>query len=307
MSMADMQVAPAGRAGREPGGEGGTMELHIAHFSDPHIQADEERPLLGLNTEERFRAAVESLGSAGIELDAAVLTGDLTNSGHEGAYAKVQAALAWARERLVCPIYFTLGNHDDRRNFSRVFLSGRMPEDGERINEAVDIKGYRLLLLDSNGPLPGSPGSFTADQLAWLSGQLAAAAGKPTLIAFHHPPVASPLKFQGGFDPESLSAFEAILTGHTQVIGLLHGHLHIDLGSTFKGIGVNVCGGTGFGFQPLARDLLDFVDRSTFSLLTCGERGFAAATVDAGAAAKRLFKYDPGRDRPDLLKRAMGG
>ncbi len=48
----------------------------------------------------------------------------------------------------------------------------------------------RLIVVDTTRP-DESPGALSADRLAWLNAQLAAAPGLPTLVAMHHPPFAT--------------------------------------------------------------------------------------------------------------------
>ncbi len=92
---------------------------------------------------------------------------------------------------------------------------------------AADLGPLRLVALDTT--VPGEDGGrLDADRLAWLDATLAAVPEQPTLLAMHHPPVATGLP---AFDAIGLpvadrAALAEIVGRSPQVRRLVAGHVH---------------------------------------------------------------------------------
>jgi Icc protein len=109
-----------------------------------------------------------------------VLAGDLTDLGQPAAYEHLKSIIA----RLPIPVHITLGNHDDRPSFLAAFGSDFAAETG-KVDKVIDIKGYRVILLDSSEP-GRVDGVLEETQIAWLRARLAEAADRPVIVILHH-------------------------------------------------------------------------------------------------------------------------
>ncbi|NNE12357.1 MAG: phosphodiesterase, partial [Ilumatobacter sp.] len=94
------------------------------------------------------------------------------------------------------------------------------------IDVVVDLDGVRLVALDTT--IPGShEGRLTEAQLTWLDARLAEAPDVPTIVAQHHPPVASGVRSMDDACGFADGGAEAdVLRRHSHVEAVLSGHLH---------------------------------------------------------------------------------
>ncbi len=175
--------------------------------------------------------------------DVVVVTGDLADHGLPQEYAEVGRLLGRLAPVpvLVCP-----GNHDRREPMTTQLLGGRVGLTGAGepgpVNQAFDIGGVRFLMCDSS--IPGRDEGLLDDTtLDWLEEQLAGAAGTPSFVCFHHPPVSLHVPSIDALrllEPERLAS---VLRRHEQVVAVLCGHAHTAAASTFAGRPVLVAPG----------------------------------------------------------------
>jgi Icc protein len=196
----------------------------VAHLTDCHVGATDAPA--------RLRRALDHLARCDPPPDVVVLSGDVADHGLDAEYAELVGLLADVRVPLVvCP-----GNHDVREAYERHLGAS------ERV---VDVGPYRLVALDSLVAAPPGGridhGELSDASLALLDEALAA--GRPTFVVLHHPPVPvhvdlmDPIRLR---DPERL---EAVLRRHRGVVAVLVGHAHTMAATTFAGLPVLVGGG----------------------------------------------------------------
>lgn len=194
---------------------------------------------------QRLDAVVRSLLAARPAPDLVLVTGDLTEHGDVDSYRQLRDAFA----PLGCRVHYALGNHDLRAGFVEVWP--------DRFNDGflqytLDAPSLRCIVLDTLEE-GRHGGAFCERRGAWLSARLAEASHKPTLLLLHHPP--APLGIDWidcGPDEPWIARLAAALEGQRQVIGLLAGHVHRVIASTWRGLPLIVCPSSGAG---LALDL----------------------------------------------------
>jgi 3',5'-cyclic AMP phosphodiesterase CpdA len=139
------------------------------------------------------------------------------------------------------PVHIGLGNHDKRAAFREVFPEAANV-DGF-VQYAVEDLPVRLLVLDSlqegrNG------GAFCAVRAAWLAERLAES-NRPTLLALHHPPVETGIKWMETVPEDDwISRLGEAVSGHDHVLGLLCGHMHRPIAANWRGLPVSICAAT---------------------------------------------------------------
>jgi Icc protein len=156
-----------------------------------------------------------------LDVDAVLVSGDLTEHGADAEYERVRELLA----PLDAPLHVLAGNHDDRAALRRHF--GLPGSGAEPVQYAADLGPLRLVVLDST--VPGEDrGELDPGRLAWLDAELAAGAGTPTVIALHHPPLAIGIAALDRFalDAASRSALAEVVGRHAHVRRLVAGHVH---------------------------------------------------------------------------------
>ncbi len=192
--------------------------LLVAHVSDLHVGAHDERTLGGLSQDLRHARAA-----------ATILTGDLTMRARTREFARAAQVIA----TFPAPTMVVIGNHDIpltnpiRRMSSPYakFRAGVTPE----LDPVLDLDGARIQGLGSMPRWRWKSGRVS-DRQARLIRQTFAGApvGTARIVAMHHPPSSQALEaIAGGPDLERAlvdAEVDIVLAGHTHVpsVRVLH-------------------------------------------------------------------------------------
>lgn len=235
-----------------------TDPILLVQLSDLHVGGNES----GVNPIPRLEAVIEVVRGLPNRPDAVVVTGDLTDDGAEENYRVVRELL----EGLEAPLHVLPGNHDDRGRIRAAFdLPGRGEEP---VNYSVGVGELRLVLFDSNVPRR-DPGSYDAGRLGWLDRELAAQPEQPTLLAVHHPPLATGIAEWDAInlDHGDREALGEMVARHPQVRAIVGGHLHRIAASTLSGCPVLAAPSTYLQVLPnYRRDEIEWVDPPGFAI-----------------------------------------
>lgn len=189
----------------------------LVQLSDLHIGGNEN----GLDPVPRLEAVIEAVRALPNRPDATLISGDLTDDGAAEGYRLAREMLA----RLEVPLHVIPGNHDDRSRLREAF---ELPGAGdEPINYSTQMGDLRLVAFDSI--VPGQdPGDFPPEQLRWLDEELAAEPQAPTLLALHHPPLATGIAEWDAINllAPQREALAGVVARHPQLLGITGGHLH---------------------------------------------------------------------------------
>lgn len=201
----------------------------LAQLSDLHIGASEN----GVDPVPHLEAVVEAVRSLPNRVDGVLVSGDLTDDGAEAGYRVAGELL----ERLDTPLHVLPGNHDDRGRLRSAF--GLPGEGGEPIRYSADVGELRLVVFDSNVP-EQDPGRYDAEQLRWLDMELEAQPERPTLLALHHPPLATGIEEWDGInlEPGQREPLAEVVARHPQLRAIVGGHLHRVAASALAGVPV---------------------------------------------------------------------
>ncbi|HEV2757128.1 MAG TPA: phosphodiesterase [Actinomycetota bacterium] len=198
----------------------------LVQLSDPHIGAEwaPGDPVAGL------AAAVRSVLALPWRPHAVLISGDLADHGADAEYEKVLELVA----PIDAPLYVLPGNHDDRRALHRHF--GVPGASGEPVQYSADLGPLRLVVLDTTTP-GEDEGALDRDQLDWLHAELSAAPLMPTLLAMHHPPLATgiPAWDELGLAREARDALGEVVRRHPQVRRIAGGHVHRAIAAELAG------------------------------------------------------------------------
>jgi 3',5'-cyclic AMP phosphodiesterase CpdA len=237
-----------------PDGSDPDRATHVlAHLSDTHLTSPGVRYNGVLDADaalDRAVAVLRDAAAGGRQLDAVVLSGDLTDTGDPTAYRR----LAGAVESIATPgnapltIYAT-GNHDVRTEFHRQLLH----RDGtEPLLQVHTVRGLRVIVLDSTIVGAGH-GRLTEPHLAELRAELRSTAPAGTILVLHHAPVPPPSPLLSYFALETASrrALSAAIES-TDVRMILAGHHHLARSAMLGTVPVAVAGSTTIRTDPLA-------------------------------------------------------
>jgi 3',5'-cyclic AMP phosphodiesterase CpdA len=224
----------------------------VAHLSDPHLLAGGARQYGAVDTEAGLARALERLAAVDPAPQALVFTGDLADKGEPAAYARLREIVEPAAAAMGAVVVWVMGNHDERAEYSAGLFGEASTAPQDRVHE---VDGLRIVSLDSS--VPGyHHGELSDDQLEWLADVLATPAPHGTLLALHHPPVPLPmLRIAALIELLDQDRLAAVLE-HTDVRGILAGHLHFSTYSTFAGIPVSVAAASCYTSDPAPVDRL---------------------------------------------------
>lgn len=213
----------------------------LCQLSDPHIVPRGRLAYGRIDTSAMLERAVAKVLALPRLPDATIVTGDLADHASAEEYATLREILAPIAARM--PLYLAVGNHDDRDALragfpEHVHLAG----PAGFVQYAVESHPVRLVVLDTLVPRePG--GRLCAERLAWLDKTLAESS-RPTIVAQHHPPLATGLTIMDEMALAEPEAEAAVLRRHPHVARVICGHYHRNLFARFGGTVASVCPST---------------------------------------------------------------
>jgi Icc protein len=220
--------------------------VSFLHVSDLHLLGDARRRQHGVDTAANLRQAIPMMRARCP--DFIVATGDLTSDGSEASYRRLQSLL----EPLPVPVYFVMGNDDDRAAFRRVFRPDERPSP-DPVYAAFEQGETRFLLLDS--ALPGKvEGYLAAEQLRWLERELSAHPDRPAWVFLHHPPLPIYLRWLDALGLTNREEFLAVLARYPQVALVCYGHVHQARCFRYEGVLFQSVPSLAFQFSPISQE-----------------------------------------------------
>jgi len=206
--------------------------------------------------EKRAMTVIENFGRASRQVNALpeppaglILNGDCVHVGGNDEYSLLASQFE-ALEKI--PLHVTMGNHDHRNDFSKVFRERWLRDDRvllkQRHVSVLKSRHANLVLLDSltmqmpDSPVKG-PGILGNKQLGWLESVLDSESDKPAIVMFHHniDPSESYQNFSGekeilvesasdfkglGGGLEDTDPFLDLLQSKPHVKAVITGHMH---------------------------------------------------------------------------------
>ncbi len=193
----------------------------ILQISDTHIVAEGALVSGRLNTAQPLRRLVERVQGMRAQIgpvDAVLISGDLCEDASPASYAYAQQILA----PLDLPLFVIPGNHDAREPMRTAFA--HLPRAG-KLNWVRLIGGMVMIGLDTlvEGQ---SGGTLDAETLAFLTDALRTAGDAPVLLALHHPPFETGIKFMDRIGLQGTDALTNILSRHDGEVRIVCGHIH---------------------------------------------------------------------------------
>lgn len=194
------------------------------HLSDLHVVPEGQLVSGQLDTAHLLRMAIDTLirrRDAIGPVDAVLVTGDISDDGSAESYKIARREL----ERLGHRLLVVPGNHDGREAFRAGFANLPEMRPTGLIDWIADIGDTRVIGLDTL--IEGKGGGVLRDEsLALLSEALAGAGGRQTLVALHHPPLRTGIRFMDAIGLDNPKALEAVLDRHDAPVRVLAGHVH---------------------------------------------------------------------------------
>jgi 3',5'-cyclic AMP phosphodiesterase CpdA len=208
----------------------------IAQITDIHLGFDPDNP--AEFNRKRLDQVIRAIADMDRKPDLLFATGDLVDRGDSDSYRRLRRALAVVG----CPVWLCVGNHDIRENFLEVFPN--MPTADGFVQYVVDQGPLRFIILDTLEE-GRHGGAFCAIRAAWLRAKLAEEPGRPTVIVLHHPPVDTGIDWMTTLPHEPwVAALEGAMAGYDQIVGMICGHIHRPVVTSWAGRQLAICPST---------------------------------------------------------------
>jgi 3',5'-cyclic AMP phosphodiesterase CpdA len=195
--------------------------LTIAQITDLHVTT-RDHPANHARNEQRLRQVLRAIHGLKPRPAAIVASGDLVDRGEAAEYAELKRILADCE----IPIWFAMGNHDNRDAFTAAFSSGYQLDANGYVQYVLDLEELRVIICDTLEHGHDRSG-FCERRARWLADTLDADRDTPTVVFMHHPPILSGVHWMdpAADDPWILQTAEAI-RGRDNLAAVLCGHVH---------------------------------------------------------------------------------
>lgn len=153
------------------------------------------------------------------QIDAVLVSGDLSDDGSAESYERFKVLMA----PLDLPLMVIPGNHDAREPMREAF-SDQFPKAGQLdwIRQVGDLTMIGLdTLIEGAGK-----GTLSAQSLAFLTNALVKAKDAPVLLALHHPPFSSGIRFMDNIGLTNKAEFCEIIANYQGKLRVVCGHIH---------------------------------------------------------------------------------
>ena len=230
--------------------------MRLIHLSDIHLTANGQQ-IWGVEPLVRFNRAIEKIRLLD-EIDAIVISGDLSDDGNLWAYEYIDKTFA----KLGLPTYCCPGNHDDLNIFYQKFH----PSFYLR-NEVFRLGKWTFIMLNSVVPRM-SRGYVDTKRLSDMI-QSNVNDG-PMAVVVHHPPIEQ----EGWLNRkllENREEFNNIIFQNCRVKLVLYGHSHCYTNKCINGIVYSSASSICFAFHPNLPKFKIAHGNEGFSLITLGE------------------------------------
>ncbi|MEO0960697.1 MAG: metallophosphoesterase, partial [Pseudomonadota bacterium] len=175
--------------------------------------------------------------------EAMVITGDLSDWGEVADYMRLRDRIA----QISMPVHLCIGNHDDRANFLKIFPD--LADENGFVQKAVSVSRGTVILLDTWGP-DTHAGHFCAQRAGWLDQQLADAKGSVWLFLHHNPMPTHLAPMDEIMLLDHVRLGSVIERYRRKIAHIFHGHCHLPLSGSFRGVPVSAPRGTNHAGWP---------------------------------------------------------
>lgn len=191
--------------------------LKLLQISDCHLHATRDSRMRGVTTYETFVAVLRRARSnARWPADAILVTGDVVQDESRAGYEVFKTEVA----PLGIPVYCIPGNHDDPKLMDELLNSAPFQFCGD-----ARLGGWSLVLL--NTFLTGEDAGGLGDRrLHALDAALKDHVSQHVLVCMHHQPVPMGSAWLDGVGLRDAERFLEIIDAHSNVRGILWGHVH---------------------------------------------------------------------------------
>jgi 3',5'-cyclic-AMP phosphodiesterase len=198
-------------------GQHAQKPLRLLQISDTHLHATTDSRMRGVNTYNTFRAVIdEAQRHKDWPADAVLVSGDIVQDESRAGYELFRCEMEQLGVRVLC----LPGNHDDPKLMDEI-----LSREPFQFCGSSRIGKWSLILL--NTFLTGEDaGGLGARRLEALAAALTEHANQHVLVCMHHQPLNMGSAWLDGVGLRDADQFLAALDSHSNVRGVLWGHVH---------------------------------------------------------------------------------
>jgi Icc protein len=217
--------------------------VKLVQLTDTHLFTEPERALRGVPTLPALQATLLAARDALSACEAILATGDLVQD-DPGGYAHFRREFAALGKPVLC----IPGNHDDLRA-----MHAELSQPPFQLGGTYDAGAWRIILLDST--VPGETGGALSEATLQLLDQALASSLHPhALVCLHHHPIPMKSRWLDTVGLENPGDFFEVLGRHSQVRGVLFGHVHQEVDDVRDGVRILATPSTCSQFKPHSDD-----------------------------------------------------
>ncbi len=190
--------------------------VRVVQITDPHLFADPDAQLLGVNTAQSLEAVLNTINAVHYPADFMLATGDISQDYSSESYQHFLRAIS----PIELPCHYLPGNHDDPRI---MHLNMQGPKIfGQR---RILAGNWQIIMLDST--VRGKPGGHMSDsEIDIIKSAIADQPDRHILLVMHHNPILVNCTWLDQHCMDNGSDFIEQMAELPQIKGLLWGHVH---------------------------------------------------------------------------------
>jgi Icc protein len=217
--------------------------VRLIQFTDTHLFGDATGALRGVTCLPALRAAIADALPRMRDADALLLTGDLVQDDPDG-YGLVREVFGNSSVPVLC----LAGNHDLPDQMQAQLNHAPFQVGGE-----LELGRWLIVALNSWKPRSAS-GRIGPEQMAHLRQVLNSHRNHHVLVCLHHHPIAMHSRWLDQVGLDDADEFMNIVRTHSNVRGVLWGHVHQSLDSFMHGVRFMATPATCAQFVPHSDD-----------------------------------------------------
>lgn len=251
--------------------------MKLIQITDIHLTTPGQT-IAGRDPNANFERALTHALDNHPDAEAVIVTGDLSDWGEAGDYARLRARLT----DVEVPVHLCIGNHDDRETFLATFPELR--DDAGFVQKVVPLSKGQAVLLDT-WEQDTHAGSYCDARAAWLDQTLNDLDG-PVWLFLHHNPVPMGMAAMDQIMLLDADRLGDVLDRHrAKVAHIFHGHCHLPLAGSFRGIPFTAPRGTNHAGWP------DFGDTKVLAGSDLPEAYAVIQVRDSGDMMIHMVEY----------------